>query len=103
MAQSGRVVSTIDPTLVLTQHRVDILTLLGMGARGPDVAQTLGIGIDTVHEQVAAMRRRSVLGAPPNWSAWRFTTDSSMPLVQATRRIGSEPMPQIWGVAEIHF
>lgn len=58
MAQSGRVVSTIDPTLVLTQHRVDILTLLGMGARGPDVAQTLGIGIDTVHEQVAAMRRR---------------------------------------------
>lgn len=58
MAQSGRVVSTIDPTLVLTQHRVDILTLLGMGARGPDVAQTLGIGIDTVHEQVAVMRHR---------------------------------------------
>ena len=58
MAHSDRVASAIDPTLVLTQHRIAILTLLGRGARGPDVAQALGIGIDAVHEQVADLRRR---------------------------------------------
>jgi len=58
MRRDERIASHLDPTLILTKRRVQILELLGTGARGPDVAKALGIGLDTVYEHLKVMRDR---------------------------------------------
>lgn len=50
--------SRLDPTIKLTPHAVRILELLSQGLTAPEIAAELGIACDTVHEDLAALRKR---------------------------------------------
>ena len=53
--------SQLDPNIMLTPHAVRILELLSQGLTAGEIAHELGIACDTVHEDLAALRKR--LGA----------------------------------------
>ena len=53
--------SRLDPTLVLTDRRVEILRRLAAGRRPREIAKELGISVDTVYEHLEVIRR--LLGA----------------------------------------
>jgi DNA-binding CsgD family transcriptional regulator len=56
--------SRLDPTLVLTNRKVEILRHLAAGRGIQEIAKTLGISVETVYEHVEIVRRR--LGAHSN-------------------------------------
>ena len=50
--------SRIDPNLVFTDRRVDILRRLAAGRSPREIAKELGRSVDTVYEHLAVIRRR---------------------------------------------
>ena len=56
--------SRLDPTLVLTDRRVDILRRLAAGRTPREIAKDLGKSVETVYDHLEVIRRR--LGAHSN-------------------------------------
>jgi DNA-binding CsgD family transcriptional regulator len=50
--------SRLDPALVLTNRRVDILRRLAEGRSPFEISKDLGISVATVYEHLEAIRRR---------------------------------------------
>jgi DNA-binding NarL/FixJ family response regulator len=62
--------SRLDPTLELTDRRVDIIRRLAAGRSPREIAKDLGTSVETVYEHLEVIRRR--LGAHSNPEAVRI-------------------------------
>ena len=56
--------SQLDPNLVITSRRVDILRRVAAGCTPREIAKQLGISVGTVYEHLEVIRRR--LGSHTN-------------------------------------